>query len=82
MAIFHQRAFLDNLYILVLFLLLRTTGIRKKREQEMNCEIIPKKASGTLCLSQPRDSKFEAYSFSSTLKVLFTARDVIICSFT
>ena len=47
-----------------------------KKCNKRNCEIISKKTSGTWCLSQSSDSKFVAYSFSVTLRVLLKIRDV------
>ena len=45
--------------------------------KELYCEYVSTKASWTGCLSLLRDSKFEACSFSVTLRVVFTVRDVI-----
>ena len=64
------RYIINNLYILVLFLLLRTTVIRKNEQK--NCETISNKASETLCLCQSGDSKFEANFFSVTLNHMST----------
>ena len=70
-----QMSFLGNLCIFGLFLLLRATEIPKKFNNRI-VKLFRKNASGTWCLSQSSDSKFEAYSFNVTLKVLLTIRDV------
>ena len=61
---------INDLYILVLFLLLRTTEIRENEQK--NCETISNKPFETLCLCQSGDSKFEANFFSVTLNHMST----------
>ena len=53
LAFFHGRAFLCNIYILALFLLLRTTEIRKKKCNKRIVKLFRKKRLGHgVCLSQ------------------------------
>ena len=68
-----QMSFLGNLCIFGLFLLLRATEIPKKCNNRIVKLFRKMRLGRGVCLS---DSKFEAYSFNVTLKVLLTIRDV------